>query len=287
MSNGWEINTAVAVTFAWVTTGTDLKIAFTGGTGSSPVVVNVASGDYRMGLAPSSGGVKDFIREVSAAIAAAMTAASRTETFTLAFNEDGRLVLTISAHVFTFTIGPIASYLGWVTQPVGISTTTAAYQPWFLFLSVSAFDGIWQARQDGAEEETSNQVYSFGGNNVSYKRQITHDRIPWDPTRASEVQCPATPYLPVVEYMEHVGELGTARAWSMMDVWFWARNAQCALTLGDWQALRTSTSVRYFLGTISGLLAPPMERMDAKLPRWLKHTMGFVLPTTGSSETRA
>lgn len=285
MSNGWDINTALAVTFAWVTAGTDLSIAFPSGT--SPVNVGVPSGTYRMGLAPTTGPVLDFIRVAEDAINAEMVAQGRAEEFTLRFNDDGRLVLTCIGGTFTASLGQLLRYLGWTTQAVAVAASTATNQPFFLFFSVSAFDGVFQIRQDGAEEETSDRVYSFGGDNVSYKRQLTYDRIPWDPTRASEVQCPATPYLPLSQYMNSIGQLGTARQWSMLDVWWWARNAQCALTIGDWQVLRTSTTTRYFIGTLAGVLAPQVERMDAKLPRWLKHTMGFVLPTAGSTETRA
>jgi hypothetical protein len=281
VSNGWEINSALAVSFDF----TGHTFTFSLGSGGGPYTATLATGTRRVWLAPASS-------ELAQLTCDAMNTAVGSAMFSPSLSEDGYIAITATGNTWKTTTlhstsaGKILGFEN--TLSAFAATHTATLHPRYLFLSVSALDGVWQARQDGAAEETSGgQVYSFGGASLGYKRSVRLEFIPWDPTVAASVQSPATPYQPDAAYLAAVGDTGTVRAWSMLDVLWWARNADCALTLGDFQALRTSTSVRYFLGRVATVLSPKMERHDPRLPRYLKHEMGFVLPNASNTATRA
>lgn len=283
MTAGWIVTSAIAPTFDWVSSSPDLVLTFP--SAPSPVNVSVPSAPYRMLLGSSTG---DFIRAAQTKINNAMAGAGRAETFVLGLNEDGRCVLSISSGTFTAAVGPLLRELGWLTQPVAVSSTTADYQPRRLILMVCAYDGVWQPQQDGATELTAGGVvYSFGGSNTSYQREIQTEKIPWNPTRAAEAECPATPWEPDMGYQHALGSSATNRPWSILDVLVGARNAVCGVTLGDFQDLRSSTSTRYYLGQVVSILSPKPEREDAKWPRFLKHKMSLVLPAGVNTATRA
>lgn len=283
MTAGWTVTSAIAPTFDWVTSSPDLVLTFASGT--SPVNVTIPSAPYRMFLGAST---VDFLQVAQTKINNAMSGAGRAETFTVGLNEDGRVVLSISNNTFSATVGPLLRALGFLTAPSAVASATADFQPRYLILSVCAYDGVWMPRQDGgAEVDAGGVVYSFGGSNTSYARELQLEKIPWNPTRATEAECPATPWEPDMGYGHLLGNISTNRPWSILDVLVWARNAVCGITLGDFQTLRNSTSTLFYLGQISTILSPKPEREDVKWTRYLKHRMGLVLPAGVHTGTRA
>lgn len=281
-ANGWELTTALAPDFTWLSTGTDFFASFSAG---PTVTANLTDGVYRMQLAPAA---TDFVRASVAAINAAMAVAGRLETFALGPNEDGRMVLSLSAGTFTATVGPMLATLGWLNQPVAVATSTASYQPRYIVYSVCAYDGVWAARQDGATEVTAGgTVYSFGGSDTSYLRELQVEKIPWDPNRALTCESPATPWWPDMGYYHLLGNTAVVRPWSVLDVLRWCTNSNTAMTIGDFQDLRSSTSTRYWIGRITTVLSPVVEREDAKWPAFVRHKLGFMVGSGVNTGTRA
>lgn len=287
MSGGWTVAAAFAPTFTWTSSPPDLRLTFA--SGASPVDVNVATGSYRVCLAPTSGSATDFLRALQAAINTAMSGAGRAETFTVSMDEDGLVSLAISAGAFSATLSttPLGRLLGFTTNAVNATSKAATRAPWYLLLAVAAWDGVPEPHEADAVELTSGgTVFSFSSGSMTYRRPMRIGRIPWNPTRATECSSPATPFWPDDVYLNSIGETGTNRAWSWLDVLRWCRNADVAWTL-DFQTLRSSTSEYFYVGRFADYQPKP-ERDNPKWPRFVNlNELALWLPASDAKGTRA
>lgn len=284
MSATWTITGALAVPFALPSTSFDFIISGT------TYTATVAAGTYRVNLASSSA---DILRVVAAAMLAA-PALPGGVTFDVTLDSTTGLVTIDSNTLFklsTLHSTLLGRILGIdVPTPAPALVVTATRQPWYLALFCGLHGGAWTPRRSGARERTAGGVvYSFAGTLASYDREFAADLIPWGPTEAAEAECPATPFYPLAQYREALGDTSTSRAWGLLDVWTAAQNAGasigCALTL-TWPTARTSTTERYDVGSLAADLLEP-QRQDERWQRYLSTRFGMVLPTSGQTGTRA
>lgn len=280
------ITSAIAVTFAWTTAGTDISLAFPSGT--SPVNVSVPTGSYRMGLAPTTGTVTDFLRAAQQAINDEMATQGRAETFTLTLNADGRVVLTIDTGTFSAALGTMLRTLGWSTQPMAVSTSTALYGPKYLMLFVSRQSSGWTARTPIAAAETAGGVsYGVSSGIVRAEDTFTFGFIPRDPAAATLTAQNGTPWEPAPA---DLGSLGSHNVpWGCVDNLAVALGQSCALARGNWQTLRTSTTERYDLCAITGtdLAAPRAGYQFAPWEAYVQWQVSLIRQSATPTGTRA
>ena len=243
MANTWNLSTALACDFAWVTTGADLVLSFPAG--ASPVTVNVASGSYRILLAPSA---REFLAKLNAAIATALAGAGRAETITASMGADGRVVLgcTGGGGLFALNPGdPIPTLLGFTTGGTPAATATATYAPQYVALAVSAYGGLWAPKKPTALAQTAaGQTFGVVSGVNSWARSFKVEFIPIRPAVALDQGTPATPLVPDDQHL--VGaQLGTrAPPWTWADFVRAAATGTCGFTQ-DLQTLRGSFGTYY------------------------------------------
>lgn len=283
-----SINAALAVTFAWTSGGTDLALTFASGT--SPVNVTLSTGSYRVCLAPTTGTVKDVLRALQSAINTALSGAGRAETFTVALNAAGKVVLTGSgAFQCAFASYPLARLLGFATSTAAaVTTVTATYQPWYIGYATGAWGGRWApARSVSAERTSAGRVYSFGSSLWSYSRVWNLDLVPRTPDDATAQDSYGTPWHPARAAWTSLGSTASARAWSWLDVLTVAPNAKCAWT-DDWPRVSASTTELYDVGYLGAeaLGAPEEASVDETWPVYRQAKLPLVLPSSESTGDR-
>lgn len=286
-----DITAALAVTFAWTSAGAgaDLSVVFS--TGTSPVGVTLATGSYRVCLAPTSGDVKDVLRALQSAINTAISGAGRSEVFTVALNAAGKVVVSATGAFrvawASFALGRI---LGFDTSMAAAATSvTATFQPWYLGFAVGAWGGKLTARRSVSGEVTNaGVVYSIGASAWIYRRTWNLSLVPLTPEDATAESDPGTPWLPSVAYLNSIGQTSTARAWSWLDLVDVATNAKVAFT-NDWPRVSASTTERYYLGYLGpeALGAPEEDPLDETHPVYRTAKLPLVLPSSDATGTRA
>lgn len=279
------LTSALATTFDWASAGAGLDGKIT--IAATPYTITVpTTADVRMLLAPST---NDFIRIVETAINTAVMGSGKS--FTLAMGADGRLVLSIDSGVFDLVLSlPLNRTLGFLASGTGIASVTADTQPWYFGAWCSLSGGAWRpAVGGGATRTNGGAVYAIAATATAFERTMRGRWIPWDYAKAQQIGSAATPMYPAMSAFTVDGDLTTARQWSWLDVLWWARNARCALALSNLQDLLTSTSEYYYLGWVAppSLLNQPIDRQDEFWPTYTEADFSFVLPTTGSTATRA
>lgn len=270
------LTSAVAVPFAWTSAGAglDLSIAFPSGT--SPVGVTVATGTYRMQLAPSA---SDFVRVVESAINTAVAGAGRGEVFTLTMGADSRVTITSTG---TFTIASLANCLktmGFSTTITSALSATATYPPAYFATFVERVCADWSPKSAVAGAETLAGV-GFGVYSGAWREddEIAFGFIPRDPETRTSLAVDQTPWMP---------NAGTAvgsalpRQWTCRDVLETAGGKTCAMASGNLQTLLTSTTARYDLVTLpfAEIAAARKARLRAEwnayftwTSRWLRQS---------------
>lgn len=281
----WVLSTALAVPFTTTSETFDFVV------GGVTYTATIGAATYRINLAPSA---TDALRVLAAAILAApgLAAAQPAMTVTVTISATTGLVTIDSNTLFkcttlhSTTLGKVLGF----TAAMGSAalTDTGTRQPWYLGLFVCASGGVWVPKRSGAREKAAGGVvYTFAGSTTHYERELASDLIPWDATRATEAESPATPFYPVPQYLHDVAGVSVAtRVWGLVDVWAAAGNVDCALALESWQDVVASTSERFYVGRLSTDLPEP-GRQDPLWSRYVTLPWGFVLPTSGQTGTRA
>jgi hypothetical protein len=282
---GMRISSALAVPFAWTSAGAGLDATFTIATVVYPVTVpTIAS--TRFLLADST---TEFIAHVLTAFNAGIVASGRT--FTLAMNEDARLVLTIDSGTFEGVISlALNRILGFLSVGTAITTTTADSPPWYLATFASITGGQFDPVASGAFEATAGGVvYGFAGTNTSYRTKRKVAFIPRTPAVRVARGDAQSAWWPDDAYINDLGGITVAREWAILDVLRVARGALCGFALGNFQALRTSTTETFWQVYVgpSSLINPVTERHDESWPVYHRHELALVLPASGAIDDRA
>ncbi|MBL0197662.1 MAG: hypothetical protein IPQ09_26290 [Myxococcales bacterium] len=286
---------AFAPEFTHTSAGAGPDVVLTFSAGTTPVNVTLATGPYRMCLAPAA---TDYLRALESAINTAITGASHVDsniavtlsaagvvTVTVVDEEDSELVtLTLSA--------AIAARLGLPTliDTGGVTWAFVGTRPvWHLALLSAATGPYWQPMQaGGAEQTTGGRVYAIASTLTSWQRSLKVHFQPTTPTLRAAHNCDATAMYPAEEYMSALGSTSTAREWSVLDVLYSARNALCGYT-STWGTARTTTSERIWRVYIGpeALLSTRTELLKAEWLAYCEWDLGLVAPSATPTETRA
>ena len=256
-----------------------------------PTPCNVASGTYRMCLAPAA---SDFLRASQAAINARMASEGSSNTVAFSLSAAGVLTITFAAALsssVTFADG-VWQRLGLASNSIaldGNNTIVGTRPVWYLALLSAATGPYWQPMQaGGAEQTTGGRVYAIASTLTSWQRSLKVHFQPTTPTLRAAHNCDATAMYPAEEYVGALGSTATAREWSVLDVLYSARNALCGYT-STWGTARTTTSERIWrvYVTPESLLSTRTELLKAEWLAYCEWDLGLVAPSVTPTETRA
>lgn len=277
--------TALAPTFTLDSAET-FEIAFASGT--SPITVTMAAGDYRMVLAPTTGSVTDYVRAMTAAIQAAITGASRSETALVTLTASTGLVtiaITGAEWSATEVSGSPLRRLGFGTSIASVIEYAYATRPaLFLALFVERVHVGWQARQVVSQSETLAAVpYGIDSGIARAEDSVALGFVPRDPTTRAEISAPQTALNPDGAYVSSLGVVA-AREWSVVDVLNACVGQPVAFAFGTWPDVAASTTDRYDLGAVrsEGIATPRIERVRDGWDRYYRITIPVMRATTGT-----
>lgn len=247
------LTSAIAVPFAWTSSAPDIVLEFASGT--SPVNVTVASGTYRMVLAPA---LTDFLRVVQNAINAAVAGAGRSEVFTVAMGADSRVTVSATGAFRTASLPVAFAAMGFASNLAPYATSFVAdVPPAFFATFVERVSQDWTTRTAVAGGETLSGA-TFGVYSGAWREEdeVTWGFIPRDPSTRTSLAVDQTPWLPAfgVTYGNHLGQ------WGIVDILASAGGKTCALAYGNLQTLLSSTSATYDLVALPfGEIAAPRK----------------------------
>ena len=275
------LTSAIAVPFAWTSAGTDIVLQFAAGT--SPVNVTIASGTYRMVLAPA---LDDFLRVVQNAINAAVAGAGRAEVFSIEMNSDSKVSI-LSTGAFRTASLPVAFLaMGFASNLAPYATSfTGSVPPTYFATFVERVSQDWTTRTAVAGGETLAGV-GYGVYSGAWREEddISWGYIPRDPSTRISLAVDQTPWLPAygVTYGNHAGQ------WGIVDILASAGGKTCAAALGNLQTLRTSTTATYDLVTLpfSEIAAPRKVRLREGWDAYFRWTVRLLRQSTQTG-TRA
>ena len=279
------LTSAIAPTFTLATAET-FSMAFT--TGPSPITVTMAARDYRMVLAPSSGSVRDYVREMTAAIQTALTGAGRAETPLVTIDATTLLVsisITTAEWSASETAGSPLRRLGFnATIPSSIIGADAKRPPLHLATFVERKHVGWQPHSVVSGAETLAGVpYGITSGVRRDEDEIAFGFLPRDPTKRAAFGLYQTSLQPDAAYAFSLGVVA-AREWSALDVVTSALGQPVAFALGTWQTVSQSTSEYYDLGAIKveSIMSPQIERTRDGWDAYYGITLGVTRSSVGT-----
>ena len=279
------LTSAIAPTFTLATAET-FSMAFT--TGPSPITVTMAARDYRMVLAPSSGSVRDYVREMTAAIQTALTGAGRAETPLVTIDATMLLVsisITTAEWSASETAGSPLRRLGFnATIPSSIIGADAKRPPLHLATFVERKHVGWQPHSVVSGAETLGGVpYGITSGVRRDEDEIAFGFLPRDPTKRAAFGLYQTSLQPDAAYAFSLGVVA-AREWSALDVVTSALGQPVAFALGTWQTVSQSTSEYYDLGAIKAesIVSPQIERTRDGWDAYYGITLGVTRSSVGT-----
>lgn len=279
------LTSAIAPTFTLATAET-FSMAFT--TGASPITVTMAARDYRMVLAPSSGSVRDYVREMTAAIQTALTGAGRAETPLVTIDATTLLVsisITTAEWSASETAGSPLRRLGFnATIPSSIIGADAPRPPLHLATFVERKHVGWQSHSVVSGAETIAGVpYGITSGVRRDEDEIAFGFLPRDPTKRAAFGLYQTSLQPDAAYAFSLGVVA-AREWSALDVVTSALGQPVAFALGTWQTVSQSTSEYYDLGAIKveSIMSPQIERTRDGWDAYYGITLGVTRSSVGT-----
>ena len=279
------LTSAIAPTFTLATAET-FSMAFT--TGPSPITVTMAARDYRMVLAPSSGSVRDYVREMTAAIQTALTGAGRTETPLVTIDATMLLVsisITTAEWSASETAGSPLRRLGFnATIPSSIIGADAKRPPLHLATFVERKHVGWQPHSVVSGAETIAGVpYGITSGVRRDEDEIAFGFLPRDPTKRADFGLYQTSLQPDAAYAFSLGVVA-AREWSALDVVTSALGQPVAFALGTWQTVSQSTSEYYDFGAIKAesIVSPQIERTRDGWDAYYGITLGVTRSSVGT-----
>lgn len=275
------LTSALAVPFAWTSSAPDIVLQFASGT--SPVNVNVASGTYRMVLAPA---LSDFLRVVQNAINAAVAGAGRTEVFAVTMGADSRITVSATGAFRTATLPVALAAMGFSSNLAPYATSFVAdVPPAFFATFVERVSQDWTTRTAVAGGETlSGATYGIYSGAWREEDDVAWGFIPRDPSTRSSLAVNQTPWLPAfgVVYGNHLGQ------WGIVDILASAGGKTCALAFGNLQTLLSSTTATYDLVSLpfGEIAAPRKARLRDGWDAYFRWTVRLLRQSTQTG-TRA
>ena len=278
MSDQLQPSAMLAAPFAWTSGGTDLAMTFASGT--SPVNVTVPSATYRVLLSPAA---SDLLAVLNAAIASALSTASRSETITFAMNAAGLVTITASAAVTMSALhsGTLGAILGFTSGIAGSFTTrTADRMPRHVALLCGQASAPWAPmREMAVEMAAGGTTYGVMGTQETHETDAVFSFIPDEPGVTSDA---LTPWAPTKANLSTVGS--HTGVWSVRDMLRLAIG-QTWTFAHDYQAVRTSGTERFDYVTVhhDTIRAPRITRSIPDVIRYTTWTAKLVrvTPYTG------
>lgn len=259
MSDSLYPSAMLAAPFTWTSSAPDLVLTFP--SGASPVNVNVASGSYRILLAPSSGSTTEFLAAVQTAINAALSGAGRSETVAVTMRNDGYVLFTVTGGSMGMTgihSTALGALLGFTDAVLGTFITRRGERhPRHVALLCGQTVAPWvPSRAQAVEMTEGGTTYGVVGDVETHDAEVRFSFIPDKPALTSDY---LTPWAPIDSLLVSVGS--HSGVWSVRDMlrlgvgqtWGYAH---------DYQAVRQSTSERFDLVTVppETLRTPRIER---------------------------
>jgi hypothetical protein len=282
---------AFAPEFVHTTASPDVTLTFAVG---SPVTASLASGTYRMTLAPLA---SDYLRQLALAIQTALGSYTVIASMSAFGIPSLRIVsanplptgVTFAASVFK-RLGYSSATPTITVVSASIIDITASRSAWNLALLTAATGEYWQPLQaGGSEQTTAGRVYAVAATATSWQRDMA---VRYQPTtvafRASQ-GAQATALYPDDEYFDALGSTATDREWSVLDVLYSARNALCGVSIGTWQTDRNDSSARIWRAYVGPgtLLAPTLKLLKTEWLASSERTLVLVAPYSAPSELRS
>lgn len=275
------LTSAVAVPFSWTSGGTDIVLTFA--SGASPVNVTVATGTYRMQLAPAA---TDFVRVVQNAINAALVGAGRAEVFTITMLPSS-LIYVESTGVFTMALSDTFKTLGFSVGMSSALNATSTYPPANFATFIERVCADWSPKSAVAGAETNAGV-GFGVYSGAWREEdeIAFGFIPRDPSTRASLSVNQTPWMPDAGSL--VGAAMMPRQWTCRDVLETAGGKTCAMASGNLQTLLSSTSARYDIVTLpfAEIAAARKDRVRESWNAYFRWTSRWIRQSTQTG-TRA
>ena len=285
---------AFAPEFTHTTASPDVTLTFAVG---GPITASLASGVYRMTLAPLA---SDYLRQLALAVQTAL-AVRGVYTVIASMSAFGIPSLRIVSAAgmptaVTFATG-VFRRLGYSSATPAITVVsgsivdiTASRSAWNLALLTAATGEYWQPLQaGGSEQTTAGRVYALAATATSWQRDLG---VHYQPTtvafRASQ-GAQATALYPDDEYFDALGSTATNREWSVLDVLYSARNAICGTSIGTWQTDRNDSSARIWRAYVGPgtILSPALKLLKAEWLAYSEWTFALVAPSSAPSELRS
>jgi len=282
---------AFAPEFVHTTASPDVTFTFAVG---SPVTASLASGTYRMTLAPLA---SDYLRQFALAIQTALGSYTVIASISAFGIPSLRIVsanplptgVTFAASVFK-RLGYSSATPTITVVSASIIDITASRSAWNLALLTAATGEYWQPLQaGGVEQTTAGRVYAVAATATSWQRDLG---VHYQPTtvafRASQ-GAQATALYPDDEYFDALGSTATDREWSVLDVLYSARNALCGVSIGTWQTDRNDSSARIWRAYVGPgtILSPALKLLKAEWLAYSEWTLALVAPSSAPSELRS
>jgi len=272
-----EITTALAAPFTWTPDGSyDIRLAFA--SGASPVTATVDTGTYRMNLAPTSGSVRDFLRRLETRINAALATAARAETVTVAITSRGRVTVTLSSGVATWTVtSTLRDTLGLSSTSFSSVASIAGTEiPAHLYLFLGGESAGWSPEEAIASSMTNGGTALAIRSGVrTWVDEFALEFIPSDPSYATEQEADWSPWEPG----------STTLPWSLRGLLDTGLAQTCGWSV-EWQRVRDATDFAFDVVTIDpkDLARPRVTLMVPGLLAWRSWTVRLV---RSSTKTRA
>ena len=285
---------AFAPEFTHTAASPDVTFTFAVG---GPITASLASGTYRMTLAPLA---SDYLRQFALAIQGAL-AALGSYTVIASMSAFGipslRIVsaagmptaVTFSTSVFR-RLGYSSATPAITVVSGSIVDITASRSAWNLALLTAATGEYWQPLQaGGVEQTTAGRVYAVAATATSWQRNLVARFQPTTVTYRASLGAQATALYPDAEYLDALGSTSTNREWSVLDVLYSARNALCGVSIGTWQTDRSDSSARIWRAYIGPqtILSPTLKLLKAEWLAYSEWTLALVAPSSAPSELRS
>lgn len=277
------LTTAIAPTFT-LSTAETFTLTFSSGT--SPVTVTMAAGDYRMVLGGTTG-TKDYLRALQVAIQAALTARAAGETCAVGFDSTTLLAtIAITGNAWTAaaeTAGSPLRRAGFdaTITPVG-NNATGVRAVLHLACFIERVHVGWQPVSVVSGAQTLGGVPY--GITSGVRRDVDQMRlgfVPSTPTYRTSLGLTQTALYPADAYAFSLGVVA-AREWSVLDVVTSALGQPVAFARGTWQTVSTSLADRYDVGSIAidSIMQPSIERTRAGWDAYYGITLDVIRSST-------
>lgn len=279
--------TALAPTFTHTASAPDFTLTFAAGV--SPVTGTLASGDYRMRLAASTG---CYLRKLAAAMKAAINSA-RSSGAGVVVSLDASCIVTFTFQVdvpATVTLAaPMWQLLGFASASPTVTggAITGTRPVWHLATFIERVSNDWSQRTPIAAAETIAGIgYGVTSGSPTWTDEIAYGFIPRDPTFRASLGLYQTAWFPADAYLTTPG-VAAAREYSVSDLLTASLGRTVGYANGTLQTILAGTSTTIDLVTIPGaeISTPRVVRLRQGWDAYRRWTTRLIRQSTPTEST--